>query len=81
MLSQLGEAGYGKMKMRHVRSPHCTLAHILVFFLCVSTGIGIYPPVGKTWVTFFVYQRHRFLNWYLSELTFDSLKKPDSFWC
>ena len=27
-------AGYGKMNMGHVGSPHCTLAHILVFFLC-----------------------------------------------
>jgi hypothetical protein len=36
-LCQLDEAGYGKMNMGHVGSPHCTLAHILVFFFCATT--------------------------------------------
>jgi hypothetical protein len=61
-LSQLGEARYGKMNMGHVGSPHCTLAHILVFFFCVATGIW-YLPVGR-WGASFFYQRGRFLNWY-----------------
>ena len=42
-LCQLDEAGYGKMNMGHVGSPHCTLAHILVFFFCVATGIWYFP--------------------------------------
>ena len=42
--SQLGETGYGKMNMGHVGSPHCTLAHILVFFFCVTTGILLCLP-------------------------------------
>ena len=32
----LGVARYDQMKMGHVGSPHCTLAHIFVFFFYVS---------------------------------------------
>ena len=45
MLSQLGVARYDQMKMGHVGSPHCTLAHIFVFFFCVSRDW--YLPCAK----------------------------------
>ena len=44
MLSQLGVARYDQMKMGHVGSPHCTLAHILCFS-SMFQEIGIYRCV------------------------------------
>jgi len=71
-LSQLGEKGYDKMNMRHVGSPHCTLAHILVFF-CITTGIW-YLPVGRWGPSFFTREAGSWIATN-SELTFDSLEK------
>ena len=40
-------AGYGKMKMGHVGSQHCTLDHMLGFFFCVTTMIGEVGKIAK----------------------------------
>ena len=71
-MSQLGEKGYDKMKMGHVLPPHCTLAHILVFF-CITTGIW-YLPVGRWVPSFFTREAGSWIATN-SELTFDSLEK------
>ena len=62
-------AGYGKMKMGHVGSPHCTLANILVFSSVLPQRFG----------AFFAYQRGRFLNWYQFGTWFGPFVKSGGF--